>query len=425
MPRNILYKFFTFVFIATALSGVSVFVRAQTAEELMQKISAKTDEIKKLEAEINQYKNDLTVLGAKKKTLANSIIELNTLRKKLETDIRVTQSKVETSDLKIRQLGTQISRKENEIESRSAAIKEALRDIYEQDGYTLAQIALSQESFSSAWGDTFALEEFSTAIKENMDALQTAKTDLEGRKTDQEKEKKKQLDLKSELGDRKKIAENARKEQSKLLAQTSNQESSYKKILAQKVALMQAFEQELRDYESTLKFILDPTSIPPRGTKVFTSPLDVMTITQQFGRTKDSVRLYASGTHNGTDFAAHVGTPVKAMLSGEVVGVGDTDMTCPGASYGKWVLVRHGNGLSSLYAHFSLTKVAQGQSVNTGDVIGYSGNTGYSTGPHLHLTVFATNGVQVETRPSRVCGGRAYTMPLAAANAYLNPMDYL
>jgi murein DD-endopeptidase MepM/ murein hydrolase activator NlpD len=72
----------------------------------------------------------------------------------------------------------------------------------------------------------------------------------------------------------------------------------------------------------------------------------------------------------------------------------------------------------------SLVKVTEGQTVFVGDTIGYSGNTGYSTGPHLHLTVYASTGVQVTSLKSSVCKG-TYRIPIANPNAYLDPMLYL
>lgn len=422
---RIFSKFSTLVVFGIMVLTTDSFLYAQSIDELKNKITAKTEEIQRLEQAIKQHQNDIANLGTQKKTLKNSITELDILRKKLDTDLRITQTKVDTTDLKIRQLGSEISYKENEIGSRDAALKEAIRAISERDEYSLPEVALSNESFSGLWDDLEALDQFSGRVESNVSALKTLKVELEGKHTTQQVEKGKLLGLKSELGDRKKIAEINKKQTAQLLAQASNQESKFKKILSSEIALKEAFEQELRDYESTLKFILDPTSIPPRGTKVFAPPLDELVITQQFGKTSSSGRLYASGTHNGTDFRALVGTRVKAMLGGTVIGTGDTDIACRGASYGKWVLVQHSNGLASLYAHFSLIKVTQGQQVSAGDVIGYSGNTGYSTGPHLHLTVFVAAAVKVENRASKVCGGRTYTMPLAAFNAYLDPMDYM
>ena len=72
----------------------------------------------------------------------------------------------------------------------------------------------------------------------------------------------------------------------------------------------------------------------------------------------------------------------------------------------------------------SYVGVVQGQAVNRGMQIGLSGKTGYATGPHLHLGVFATQAVEVTDIRSKVCG-RMMTLPVAAINGYLNPLDYL
>lgn len=423
--RTSLHQLFFLLSLTGLFLVAGSFVHAETVAELQQKISDQTSAIQKLQQEITQYQGDLATLATKKNTLKNAIAALEITRKKLETDIKITQTKVDTADLTIRQLSSEISYKEDEISSRISALREALLSIYERDGDSLAQIALSNESFSGLWNDLDTLEQFSAGVNDNVEMVKSLKADLEVKNNKKQNEKGKLLGLKSTLNDQKKVTEDTKKQQTQLLAQTSNQESQYQKTLNQKLALKDALEKELRDYESSLKFILDPTSIPPRRTKVFSPPISPLVITQNFGKTSSSGRLYASGTHNGTDFKASVGTPVKAVLSGTVIGTGDTDLTCPGASYGRWVLIRHNNGLASLYAHFSLVKVSMGQTVDTGELIGYSGNTGYTTGPHLHLTVFAAAAVSVQNLPSKSCGGRIYTMPIAAINAYLDPMDYL
>jgi murein DD-endopeptidase MepM/ murein hydrolase activator NlpD len=107
-----------------------------------------------------------------------------------------------------------------------------------------------------------------------------------------------------------------------------------------------------------------------------------------------------------------------------VVGVSNTDLVPGCYSFGKWVMVKHPNGLSTLYAHLSLQTVSVGQKVGTGELIGYSGNTGYTTGPHLHFGVYATQGVQITLfKNSLHCKGA--TIPLATLDAYLNPLSYL
>jgi murein DD-endopeptidase MepM/ murein hydrolase activator NlpD len=123
--------------------------------------------------------------------------------------------------------------------------------------------------------------------------------------------------------------------------------------------------------------------------------------------------------------AASSGSTVRAARGGVIAGTGNTDTTCPNASYGKWIFIKHDNGLSTLYAHLSSINVSPGQSVAVGEAVGYSGNTGYSTGPHLHFGVYATSGSKITSFPSQSCKNKSYTMPVADVKAYLNPLSYL
>jgi murein DD-endopeptidase MepM/ murein hydrolase activator NlpD len=218
--------------------------------------------------------------------------------------------------------------------------------------------------------------------------------------------------------------QSTKKEKSTLLTATKSTEANYQKILKDKLALKQALDQEINSFESQLKMIIDPKSFPPAGKGILAWPLDNIFITQNFGKTTDSGRLYVSGTHNGVDFRASIGTAVKSAGNGVVEGTGNTDTVCPGASYGKWVFIRYDNGLASVYGHFSVVSAKAGDRVKTGDVVGYSGNTGYSTGPHLHMGVYAGQGVKISSLKSTVCKG-TYTIPVADLKAYLDPLVYL
>jgi murein DD-endopeptidase MepM/ murein hydrolase activator NlpD len=86
--------------------------------------------------------------------------------------------------------------------------------------------------------------------------------------------------------------------------------------------------------------------------------------------------------HAAIDLAAPAGTTVKASMDGRVASVGYN------ATYGKFIILSHGNGFQSLYAHLNTTSVSQGNSVSQGAKIGEVGSTGYSTGPHLHFAVY-------------------------------------
>lgn len=86
--------------------------------------------------------------------------------------------------------------------------------------------------------------------------------------------------------------------------------------------------------------------------------------------------------HNGVDLANSQGTPIYAARSGKVT------VSTYGSSYGYYVTINHGDGFSSLYAHMTHDVVSVGQTVTKGQLIGYMGSTGRSTGPHLHFSIF-------------------------------------
>ncbi|MEV4917858.1 M23 family metallopeptidase [Streptomyces tirandamycinicus] len=96
-----------------------------------------------------------------------------------------------------------------------------------------------------------------------------------------------------------------------------------------------------------------------------------------------------SHKHSGQDFAVPVGTPVKAVSSGVVVKAGPNGGG-DGSAYGNAVVIKHANGKYSQYAHLSKINVNVGQTVNTGKLIALSGNTGNSSGPHLHFEIRTT-----------------------------------
>ena len=108
-----------------------------------------------------------------------------------------------------------------------------------------------------------------------------------------------------------------------------------------------------------------------------------------------------SRMHRGTDFAASIGTPILAAGDGTIARAG------PYSSYGNYIRIRHGNGYETAYAHLSrfARGVRAGVAVRQGQVIGYVGNTGRSTGPHLHYEVLR-RGQQVNPMNLQVANGR-------------------
>jgi murein DD-endopeptidase MepM/ murein hydrolase activator NlpD len=86
--------------------------------------------------------------------------------------------------------------------------------------------------------------------------------------------------------------------------------------------------------------------------------------------------------HNGIDLAGPVGTPVLASMSGKVAMLGYSP------TYGKYLILTHPEGYQTLYGHLEAFRVQKGQNVKQGQRIADMGNTGYSTGSHLHFSIF-------------------------------------
>lgn len=400
------------------------------ASALRAQMELKNKEIQTLEADILRYKKELEEVSKETNTLGNAIKVIDITRRNLSTNITLTQKKIDNATLQIEALQRNISSKTEGIQAQKNGISETLKEIQSLDRQTLFETFLSGESFGDVWAEVSQMQDLENDMHTKADELKNLREDLSVAERLEEKKRNELSGYQANLLDQKRITDAQKKEKDVLLKETKNKESNYKKLLLEREARRKAFENELLDIESELRLITDPSKIPLARHGLLGAPLAELAVTQKFGHTEFSnsrPSLYgAGGGHNGTDFKASVGTPVQSAASGEVIGVGDTDTVCYKASYGKWVLVSHGeNGLSTLYAHLSLISVREGQRISKNELVGYSGNTGYSTGPHLHFTVFVSEGVQIATRKSTVCAGGTYRMPIADLRAYLDPMLFL
>ena len=397
---------------------------ALSVDELQDKIDESNRNKQALEKEIAKYQTELDTINTQASSLQNTIKTLDLTSNKLNAEIKLTQNNIFDTNLGITNTGIQISGQQLQINKDQIAVRNLLREVDHQDNNTFLETFLNHEELSDFYENLAGVMILQDKLIEKIGDLKMVKTSLETTKLSLEQKKNKLEQYNKDLADQKIILQNNIKEKNKLLAETKNQQSNYQKILADKKALMDAFEKELAGYETQLRLAIDPKSYPKSGKGILSWPLANIFVTQNFGKTSDSGRLYASGSHNGTDFRATVGTKVMSAGNGIVEGTGDTDSVCPGASYGKWVFIRYDNGLASLYGHLSLILVKPGQKVRTGEVVAYSGNTGYSTGPHLHMSLYAGQGVKITTLKSTVCKG-TYTMPIADPKAYLDPLEYL
>ncbi|HRY30950.1 MAG TPA: peptidoglycan DD-metalloendopeptidase family protein [Candidatus Paceibacterota bacterium] len=400
---------------------------------LNDQIEDKREELERLDEEIAKQRQALQSVSGEATTLQSNLNQLEATRKKILSDIKYTETKISEIELTIDKINLEINEKEKLIQQNSEALSESIRKIRQLKEISLVEQVLGYESFSDFWNEFEQTETIQKKLGSEVNTLLSLKSELENKEQEKSNEKEELSEQKVTLASKKVAVEYTQEEKAVLLNKTKNQEAEYQKILNESLERRKAFEAELLEIESKLQTLIDPEGYASARNGILAWPVSGFRITQYFGNTafaKSNPQFYSSGFHNGVDLAVPIGTNVRAAAAGKIKGFGNTD-AFPGCySWGKWILVEHESGLSTLYAHLSSISVSVGQKVKQGDLIGLSGSSGISTGPHLHFTTYITQGVQIrnyrDVAPKAYgCGAYNVSIPMGSLNSYVDPMDYL
>jgi murein DD-endopeptidase MepM/ murein hydrolase activator NlpD len=433
MPLRNLIKKNIFIFSVIFLLVFPITTNADTVEELQNQIDNYESQIDKLEREISQQRLKVQDTSQKAATLQQAVNSLNATRKKLETEISRTKNVIGKTETEIEKLSIEITDKREKISITNLALAESVRALHALENRTFFEMLFSNETVSQFTNDLINVEKVKKSLRHSKNDLIELNEELSSKKTQEEQEKVELEEQEDILIGQKESVELTKKEKDSLLATTKNQEAQYKAVLAQKEAQKKAFLDTLLEIESKLNLLIDPTSFPEARKGILAYPVDSVYITQQFGGTQFAAQnphVYARPFHPGTDFGVSTGSAIKSVADGVIKGVGNTD-AYPGChAWGKFILVEHDNGLSSLYAHLSSILKSPGDRVTQGSTIALSGNTGISTGPHLHLGLYASQGVFIgpyaaQKKSATGCAATNATGVFADLDAYLDPMQYL
>ncbi len=416
-------KLLKFILAIILFFGFSGLLHSQTVDDIKSKIDEKNNQIKQLELEISQYNLEVNNASTQAKSLLGTIKSLDLSKKKITADISLTEKKIDKTNLTIGQLSRDIELSKKKVALNRQAVMDSFRNTRVLDDQNVVMVVLSQKSINSIWSEIDSISKVSDEMHDKVRGLTVLQQDMQKKQDSMLGQKKSLLSLSTELVGKKKSVEYTVQQKAAILSETKNKEQVFKSLVQIKQEQKAQFEKELYDFESQLNISIDKGGYPVGRNGILSWPLDDVYITQRFGKTVGAEKLYKSGSHNGVDFRASIGTKVKNVLNGTVVGTGNTDLQKGCYSFGKWVMVKHDNGLSTIYGHLSVISAAQGQRLATGDLIGFSGNTGYSTGPHLHISVYATQGVRIEKYVNSN-GCKNVVLPLADVKAYLDPLAY-
>ncbi len=348
----------------------------------------------KLEKEKKALEKKLAALKVEKNNLEKAIKQLDDEYMELFDQIEATEEQIEEAEFDLVDIETELIRMEGVAADQYEAMKMRVKYLYENGEESLLALFLGGVSIERIFNeleyrsqitkyDKLLLARYNDTIAEIKVAkeLQIARVEeLEAMKEYQKAE----LDGLELLANEKKLqmaamAEKLGIEQEELLAYTDSISQTQSQIKELEVLEKKRLEEEERKRKEA----------ESRDIKNMIWPLETSkTITSRFGA-RSAPTAGASTYHKGIDIGAPTGTAVHAVLAGTVEYAGYN------SSSGNYIIIDHGNGLRTTYAHASKLLVKTGDTVKRDQIIMKVGSTGVSTGPHLHFGVFI-NGVAVD-----------------------------
>ena len=334
-------------------------------------LEAQRDEINSQKEEAN---NQITEIQSE---LSENLQEVQELTEKIENyeqEISQLRNEEETLKDEINELEKQLSISENNYNKQKKLLEDRLVTLYEAGETSYLDVLLNSKSISDFISNYYLISEIAKYDTELLTDIENEKIKIENSKKEVEAKKD---SLKSEKikKERKNIVlENTRILRNKYISQLTEEE----KQLQEKINI---YNEELKKIEADI-LLLTSTNLSKEYTGgIMSWPVPGYSrITSHFAmRVHPITKVYK--LHTGIDIGAPEGANFIAATDGLVIKAGRS------AAYGNMVIIDHGGGVTTLYAHGSEIVVEVGQLVSRGDVVMKVGSTGYSTGPHAHFEV--------------------------------------
>ena len=361
-------------FLIMAVLPMATNMSASAANDISSKknqLSSLASQKSKIQSEINAIKND------KSNEMA--------YKDKLEQDIALTEQEIKTLNALISDYETQITEKQAEIDelqikldNQIAQFKTRVRVMYEDGESSYLEVLLESTSYFAF----LTRMEFVTSIMERdnrlIDDMKATSAQLKAAKEELETSLQETESAKAQIVEKQRELEQRSAESQAIIDKLTNDEAYLKEQYS-------IAEKEANQVQAEIDRILAQQKKTQAAKEyvggVFGWPLPGhSTISSSFGmRFHPTLKVYK--LHTGVDISAPRGTKIVAANSGTVI-----TSTMNGA-YGNYVVIDHGGGRTTLYAHMSSRSVSVGQTVSKGQQIGLVGSTGYATGNHLHFEV--------------------------------------
>ncbi|MDD5921744.1 MAG: peptidoglycan DD-metalloendopeptidase family protein [Eubacteriales bacterium] len=341
--------------------------------------------------------SDLSSVKNKKSSVASQIEEQESKVKDQQSKLDTLQSSIDKKTEEVASTKQDLSETKEALKTRKEDLKARVRVMYKTGSAGYVDVLLNSESMSDLFSNIEMVKKIYQADQKAMNDIQKQEAELKEQQQQLEDEQKSLSDQKDKLEEEKKSLDSAlaelQKEYDKLDAEESSIESQIRATeSAGQVTTSKGTTVKIPSSSnsgssgSSSSSSSSGSSTGVSSSRVLSWPCSGL-ITCEFGQVNG---MHSKG-HSGMDIAAAYGTPIKACADGVVTQAGWNN------SFGNYIVINHGNGISTLYGHNSSLNVSVGQVVSRGQVIARMGSTGYSSGNHCHLSVYV-NGSLVNPR---------------------------
>ena len=335
---------------------------------------------------IKNKQQELNESRAKEKSLGDQVNSLEQQINSKQSDIDELEASISEAQAKLETLEEELAAAEEKVNTQNENLNARLRNMYKNGSVGFIDVLMDSGSFSEFLNNLSLVEKVYTSDQDVLEELQKAYDEIDAKKKEIET-------LQAELSESKATME---EQKSSLEADKASVEKKKSEIAADSAETQRELDKLEADAQALTSSIRNSGSSSSSskyngGIMAWPVPSCHTVSSGYGGRIHPTTGKYKF--HGGLDIPGSYGSAIVAANSGKVIWAGNR-----GDSYGNYVIIDHGGGVSTLYGHSSKVLVSSGQNVSRGQRIANVGSTGRSTGPHCHFEV-RINGSRVNPNP--------------------------
>ena len=345
-----------------------------TAWSFASEVDDKRAELNEVQSQMQKMQERKEKARQKAEAATEGLEEIQTSLNRLRVQASDLQGKSDALQAKINENQAKLAQKKAEVAQRKKIYSKRLRQIYINGQINYLDVLLGAKDFGDFSSRMYLLQKIISSDIEMLTQLQKAEAEVKSRQEQLDAEMKEIKSTQAEMEAKRARANRLKEQRSYMLYKAQEEERQSQSEYERLLAISENITAMLRNMESG-----GGSSSGSGGTGRFIWPCRGE-ITSYFGWRTHPI-FGTTKYHSGMDIAVDYGIPILAADSGTVIYSGWL------GGYGYAVMIDHGSGLVTLYAHNQSLNVYEGQYVTKGTCIAYAGSTGYSTGPHCHFEV--------------------------------------